>query len=372
MDPRIDVTTPSRGHAATAHWSVSVRCWTTLRLPDRRFVVSSPLVWRLHGQRLARTLGASEPILVPDGERFKHLQTVSRVYDALIRANADRASTLVTFGGGVIGDMAGFAASTYLRGISLVHVPTTLLAQVDSAIGGKVGVNHPLGKNLIGAFYQPHAVIIDPSVLATLPRREFRAGLYEIVKYGMTSSATLFDRIRRDRSAIFAKEPGVLLTAIISESCRIKADVVSADEREAGPRRILNFGHTAGHALEAVTRYRRFRHGEAVAYGMLVAAELSAARGALARQDQTALADLIASLGPLPPIADVSPAEMLEAMKHDKKMVAGRLHVVLADRDRRDRDRRRCDGKRNEGRAQDGGVSRLIISSGLPPNSPGA
>jgi 3-dehydroquinate synthase len=333
MDPiRIAVTTPSRSYTVTLGDGALERLTPLLdelRLPDRRFVVSSPLVWRLHGPRLARTLGALEPILVPDGERFKQLQTVSRVYEALIRANADRASTLVTFGGGVIGDMAGFAASTYLRGISLVHVPTTLLAQVDSAIGGKVGVNHALGKNLIGAFYQPHAVIIDPSVLATLPRREFRAGLYEIVKYGMTSSATLFDRIRRDRSAIFAKEPGVLL-AIISESCRIKADVVSADEREAGPRRILNFGHTAGHALEAVTKYRRYRHGEAVGYGMLVAAELSAARGALARQDQTALADLIASLGPLPPIADVSPAEMLEAMKHDKKMIAGRLHFVLA------------------------------------------
>ena len=332
MEPiRIDVTTPSRAYTVTLGHSTLERLGRLLddlRLPERRFVVSSPGVWRLHGARLTRALKRSEPILVPDGERFKQLQTVTRVYDALVQANADRASMLLTFGGGVIGDMAGFAASTYLRGISLVHVPTTLLAQVDSAIGGKVGVNHPLGKNLIGAFYQPHAVVIDPSVLATLPRREFRAGLYEVVKYGMTSSASLFDRVRRDGSAIFAKEPGVL-TAIISESCRIKADVVSADEREAGPRRILNFGHTAGHALEAVTKYRRYRHGEAVAYGMLVAAQVAAARGALASQAHSALADLIASLGPLPPIADVSSAEMLEAMTRDKKMVAGRLHFVL-------------------------------------------
>jgi 3-dehydroquinate synthase len=224
--------------------------------------------------------------------------------------------------------MAGFAAATYLRGVALVHVPTTLLAQVDSAIGGKVGVNHVLGKNLIGAFYQPHAVVIDPSVLGTLPRREFRAGLYEVVKYGMTSSASLFNRLTPERTAIFTREPQVL-TPVIAESCRIKADVVSADERESGVRRILNFGHTAGHAIEAVTKYRRFRHGEAVAFGMLVAAELAGARGALAENDKKALADLITSLGPLPPIADISIAQMLDAMRHDKKIVAGRLHFVL-------------------------------------------
>jgi 3-dehydroquinate synthase len=234
----------------------------------------------------------------------------------------------MTFGGGVIGDMAGYAAATYLRGVSLVHVPTTLLAQVDSAIGGKVGVNHPLGKNLIGAFYQPHAVVIDPAVLGTLPRREFRAGLYEVIKYGMTSSPALFDRVGKDRKAIFSRAPEAL-TAIIAEACQIKAGIVSADERESGPRRILNFGHTAGHGLESVTKYRRFRHGEAVAYGMLVACELARARGALAERDRQALADTITALGPLPPVADVSAAQMLEAMQHDKKIVAGRLHYVL-------------------------------------------
>jgi 3-dehydroquinate synthase len=251
-----------------------------------------------------------------------------RIYDALVVAKADRASTLITFGGGVIGDMAGFAAATYLRGIALVHVPTTLLAQVDSAIGGKVGVNHPLGKNMIGAFYQPHAVVVDPALLGTLPRREFRAGLYEVIKYGMTSSLGLFDRIANERQPIFARVPETL-TAIISESCRIKAEIVSMDERENGPRRILNFGHTAGHAIEAVTKYRRCRHGEAVGYGMLVAAELAAGRGALADRDRQALADVIASLGPLPPIADISVAHIIEAMQHDKKTVAGRLHFVL-------------------------------------------
>ena len=331
---RIDVATPSRAYAVTildGALDRSKSLLDDLHVPERRILVSSPLVWRLHGARLSRGLdltGTAAPILVPDGERFKHLATVARIYDALVQATADRASTLVAFGGGVMGDMAGFAAATYLRGIALVHVPTTLLAQVDSAIGGKVGVNHPLGKNLIGAFHQPHAVLVDPTVLGTLPRREFRAGLYEVIKYGMTSSPGLFDRIAHDRQAIFARAPDAL-TPVIAESCRIKASVVSADEREAGPRMILNFGHTAGHALEAVTKYRQFRHGEAVAYGMLVAAHLAAARGALAELDRQALADLVASLGPLPPVGDVSAGQLIDAMAHDKKMVEGRLRFVL-------------------------------------------
>jgi 3-dehydroquinate synthase len=327
---RIDVDTQSRRYAVVIGEGILDRLPRLLdeaRAPGRRFPVSSPLIWRLHGARLARA-GFSEPILVPDGERYKHLHTVSRIYEALIRANADRASTLITFGGGVIGDTAGFAAATYLRGIALVHVPTTLLAQVDASIGGKVGVNHALGKNLIGAFHQPHAVIVDPSLLATLPRREFRAGLYEVIKYGMTSSPGLFDRLARDRTAVFAREAGVLET-VIAESCRIKASVVASDEKEAGPRRILNFGHTAGHALEAVTKYRRYRHGEAVAYGMLVAAALGVSRSALADRDRVALAELIASLGPLPPIADIPVREILDAIQHDKKVVSGRLHFVL-------------------------------------------
>jgi 3-dehydroquinate synthase len=331
MEPvRVDVSTPSRRYVITLGDGVLshvTRILDEVKAPARRFVVSSPTVWRFHGQRFADASKA-EAILVPDGERYKQIPTVSRVYEALIKANADRSSTLITFGGGVVGDLAGFAAATYLRGIALVHVPTTLLAQVDSAIGGKVGVNHPLGKNLIGAFYQPHAVVVDPAVLGTLPRREFRAGLYEVIKYGMTSSPDLFERVAKQHTAIFAREPQVL-TTVIADSCRIKADVVAADEKESGLRRILNFGHTAGHALEAVTKYRRFRHGEAVGYGMLVAAELAVARGALAESDRKALADVIASLGPLPPIGDIGAASVLEAMQHDKKMIAGRLHFVL-------------------------------------------
>ena len=295
----------------------------------KRFVVSSPVIWQFHGDRIARALGADDPILISDGERSKNLQSVSRIYDALIRAGADRGSTIVAVGGGVIGDTAGFAAATFLRGVTLAHIPTTLLAQVDSSIGGKVGVNLAIGKNLIGAFHQPALVLADPLLLATLPRREFRSGLYEVVKYGMIASRDLFERVARDTKAIFAREERVLVPAIV-ESCQIKADVVSRDERESDLRRILNYGHTVGHALEAVTKYRRFRHGEAIAYGMLAAADLAVARGAFADLERLALVRLIAQFGPLPPVVDLPITEVLEAIRHDKKVVDGRLHFVIA------------------------------------------
>ena len=295
----------------------------------RRFVVSNSVVWRLHGAQLSRALGCGDPILLSDGERFKNLQSVSRVYDALIRAGADRGSAIVAGGGGVLGDTAGFAAATFLRGLTLVHVPTTLLAQVDSAVGGKVGVNHALGKNLIGAFHQPAVVLIDPLLLRTLPRREFRSGLYEVVKYGMIASRDLFDRVTRLSKAIFDRDPEALVPVIV-DSVRIKADVVAADERESGLRRTLNYGHTVGHALEAVTKYRRFLHGEAVAYGMLAAADLAVARGALAELERQALARVITQLGPLPPVADLSVGDVMDAVRRDKKVVHGRLHFVVA------------------------------------------
>ena len=329
---RIDVHTGERTSTLLIGDGVTDRLSAILdaqRIGPRRFVVSNPVVWRFHGPQIQRALGDLEPILVPDGERFKNLQSVSRIYDALIRANADRGSVLIAIGGGVIGDTAGFAAATYLRGITLIHVPTTLLAQVDSSIGGKVGVNHTLGKNLIGAFHQPVLVAIDPLLLRTLPRREFRSGLYEVVKYGMIANRSLFDRVAGRTKAVFDRDPAVLGPAII-ESARIKADVVSKDERESGLRRILNYGHTVGHALEAVTRYRRFKHGEAIAYGMLAAADLAASRGALAEHERQALGHLITLLGPLPPISDLSIAEVLEAVRRDKKVVHGKLHFVIA------------------------------------------
>jgi 3-dehydroquinate synthase len=328
----IDVTAGSRVSPVFIGDGASERLASLLdahHVGARRFVVSSPTIWRLHGAQVQRALGTGDPILLPDGERYKTLASVAKVYEALIRAGADRGSAIVALGGGVLGDTAGFAAATFLRGIALVQIPTTLLAQVDSAIGGKVGVNHTLGKNLIGAFHQPAVVIVDPVFLSTLPRREFRSGLYEVIKYGMIASRSLFDRLARHTKAVVAKDPAVLVPAI-EESCRIKADVVSKDERESGLRRILNFGHTVGHALEAVTKYRRFRHGEAIAIGMLAAADLAVARGALAAGDRDALANLIAALGPLPTIADLGIADVLEAIRRDKKVVNGRLHFVIA------------------------------------------
>jgi 3-dehydroquinate synthase len=328
---RIDVAAGPSGSTILVGEGVADRIGALLdehRVGARRFVVSSPVVWRLHGAQIRRALGV-EPILIPDGERYKTLPTVARIYDALIRAGADRGSVLVAVGGGVVGDTAGFAAATFLRGVPLVHVPTTLLAQVDSAIGGKVGVNHPLGKNLIGAFHQPKLVTIDPLLLRTLPRREFRSGLYEIVKYGMIASRELFDLVARSTRELFARNPSVLAAAIV-ESCRIKARVVSSDERESGLRRVLNYGHTVGHALEAVTRYRRFRHGEAIAYGMLAAADLAVARGALAKTERQALARLITQLGPLPPVADLAISDVIEAIRRDKKVVDTTLHFVIA------------------------------------------
>lgn len=290
-----------------------------------RVIVSSPVVWDLH-HRAFREI-STDPVLVPDGERFKNLASVSHLYEALIKRQADRSVVVVAVGGGVIGDLVGFAAATYLRGVRLVQVPTTLLAQVDSAIGGKVGVNHARGKNLIGAFHPPRLVAADPALLATLPRREFRAGLYEVVKYGVIANASLLDRITTGMALLFQRDPQAV-TAIVAESCRIKAQVVSSDEREAGLRRVLNFGHTVAHALEAVTKYRRYRHGEAVAYGMLAALSLGTDRGVTPPAAYAQVSSLIAKLGPLPPVADLSAREIISAIARDKKIVAGTLHFV--------------------------------------------
>jgi 3-dehydroquinate synthase len=294
----------------------------------RAVVVSSPRIWQLHGPQLAAALPGAPHLLVPDGERAKRLPTVARLYDMLVAAGADRQTIMVVVGGGVLGDLAGFAAASYLRGMPLVHVPTTVVAQVDSAIGGKVGVNHALGKNLIGAFYPPMAVLSDPSLLRTLSPREFRAGLYEVIKYGVIDSPRLFAQLESKLEAILARELDTLVP-VIAECSRIKARVVTADELETGERRILNFGHTAGHALEAITSYRRFRHGEAVGWGMLAAAELARARGALSEPATERLRVLVQRLGPLPAVDDLSAAACAAATARDKKVIHGTLHFVL-------------------------------------------
>lgn len=292
----------------------------------RRILVSSHRVWEFHGPRFRHSGADRTPVLIEDGERYKNLNTVARVLDALVKAKADRSTVLVAIGGGVIGDLVGFAAATYLRGIPIVHVPTTLMAQVDSAVGGKTGVNHPLGKNLIGAFHAPSLVVADPSVLITLPRREFHAGLFEVIKYGVIRQPALLDRLRNSRIA--ADNEAVV--PLVSASCRIKAEVVSADERESGLRRILNFGHTIGHALEAVTKYKNFRHGEAVGYGMLTALHIGVARGITPTSLRDEVESLIRHVGPMPSVADISAKEVYAAISRDKKIISGTLHFIAA------------------------------------------
>jgi 3-dehydroquinate synthase len=324
--------------AATRSYPVHIGPGLAARLPELLearglakpwIVVTTPPVWRLHGAAVGGALPEATIIEVPDGERHKTLHTVQRIYDALVRAQAERGSTLVTVGGGVVGDMAGFAAATFMRGIGLVHVPTTLLAQVDASIGGKVGVNLASGKNLVGSFYPPRLVVTDPSFLATLSRREYRAGLYEVIKYGMACSRRLFERLQHELPDAASPTRTAEVTPIVAECCRIKAAIVSEDEREAGRRRILNFGHTVGHAIETLTGYRRFKHGEAVGWGMLAAGLLAADRRLLARADFAALRALIMQLGPLPSVADLPAAQVIDAMRRDKKVSGGRLHFVL-------------------------------------------
>ncbi len=303
--------------------------WLPAKADGVAVVVSCPPVWRALGRSARAVAGGRPAVMIPDGERAKTLATVARLYEAFVRRKLDRAGTVIALGGGVVGDVAGFAAATFLRGVGLIQVPTTLLSQVDSAIGGKVGVNLVAGKNLVGAFHPPRLVVCDPRVLTSLPRREFRAGVYEVIKYGVIASGALFDRVAQALDRLMDQDAAEL-AHVIAECCRIKASVVSEDEHEAGPRRVLNFGHTVGHALEAMTGYRRFRHGEAVAYGMLAAARLSVLRGLLQPADEARLQAVIARLGPRPSVTDLRASQALALIGQDKKVARGRLHVVLA------------------------------------------
>jgi 3-dehydroquinate synthase len=266
-----------------------------------------------------------------DAETAKNLSTVEKSCRDLVRAGADRRAVIVAVGGGVVGDVAGFVAASYARGIALIHVPTTVVAQVDSAIGGKTGVNLPEGKNLVGAFYPGRSVVADPELLSTLPPREFRSGIYEIIKYGVIGDVKLFQFLEKDMEKVLRRERGAM-AFVIERSIAQKARVVSEDEREAGVREILNFGHTFAHALESVTRYRTYLHGEAVGWGMLAAARLAVEKGMLSSVEEERIAKMIASVGPLPAWPAVPPARLIAAMHADKKTRAGRLRFVLPER----------------------------------------
>jgi 3-dehydroquinate synthase len=296
------------------------------------FLVSSPRVWKHLGERIERIFKGSHraTVLFDDREAAKNLSTVEGACRELVRSGGDRQAILVAVGGGVVGDVAGFVAASYSRGIGLVHIPTTLVAQVDSAIGGKTGVNLPEGKNLVGAFYPPKLVIADPELLQTLPLREFRSGIYEIIKYGVIGDAPLFNFLERNMEKLLRRDPAAL-NFVIERSVSQKARVVSLDERESGLREILNFGHTFAHALESVTRYRKYLHGEAVAWGMVAASYLSIAMGLFSANDAARLITLIGCVGPIPSWPDASPARLMAAMQADKKTRSGRLRFVLPE-----------------------------------------
>lgn len=299
------------------------------------FVISNPKIFSLYGDRLIETIKSAglhvAPLSLPDGERYKTVRSAERLYGALIEHRAERSATIVALGGGVIGDVAGFVAATYLRGVRLVQVPTTLLAQVDSSIGGKVGVNHAKGKNLIGAFYQPDFVWVDAAMLDTLSEREFCGGLYEVVKYGVIADAEFFQRLEVGMPALRARDHKALVS-IIRRCCEIKADVVSQDERESHRRMILNFGHTIGHALETVTSYRVFKHGEAVGWGMIAAARLAQRLDMISDAVRERIEHLVQSVGDRPPIKGLAWDAVLRAMQRDKKVKDGVLRFVLPHR----------------------------------------
>jgi 3-dehydroquinate synthase len=297
-------------------------------------VVSSPKVWRAvgktvqHGLRLSKRNGIH---LFDDAETAKNLRSVEQLARSLCRAGADRKSLVVAVGGGVIGDAAGFVAAVFLRGVKLVHIPTTLVSQVDSSIGGKTGVNLPEGKNLVGSFYPPQLVLTDPVLLRTLSDREFRGGLAEVIKHAVIADPEMFAILEKDMEKVLRRDRRAVGN-LIPRNAEIKARVVSRDERETGLREILNYGHTFAHALESVTKYRRYQHGEAVAWGMIAAAFLGHELGLTPAKDVSRIVALIRRLGPLPPWPGVPPGALLRAMRSDKKTRSGVLRFVLSPR----------------------------------------
>jgi 3-dehydroquinate synthase len=297
-------------------------------------VLSSPKVWGALGNKLTRALPKSARKnlhLFSDAEQKKNMRTVETVCRSLTRARADRKSLIVAVGGGVVGDVAGYVAASYLRGVALVHIPTTLVAQVDSAIGGKTGVNLPEGKNLVGAFYPPRLVFVDPQLLSTLPQRQFRSGLAEVIKYGVIADKNLFAYLEKNMPRVLRRDKAAL-NYLIPRCAQIKATIVSHDERESNLREILNFGHTFAHALESITHYRRYQHGEAVAWGMIAAAVLAHRMRWTTPDEMSRTSSMVRHIGPFPPWPRVSPEKLIAAMRSDKKAHAGNLRFVLSRR----------------------------------------
>ena len=295
-------------------------------------VVSNETVAPLYMDRLRAALGERSlvtEVILPDGEQHKNLQVLTGIFDRVMGDRHNRSTTMIALGGGVVGDITGFAAACYQRGVNFIQVPTTLLSQVDSSVGGKTAVNHPLGKNMIGAFYQPRAVLIDINTLHSLPPREFAAGLAEVIKYGLIQDEPFYRWLQAQMPRLLARDEAVLAEAI-ERSCACKAGVVAADEREGGLRAILNLGHTFGHAIETAQGYGNWLHGEAVATGMLLALKLSAQRGWVEVNEVAALRDLLVAAGlPVTPPADMAPAQFIDLMGRDKKVIDGRLRLVL-------------------------------------------
>jgi 3-dehydroquinate synthase len=301
----------------------------------RVFIVSAPKVWRLWGRTLVAGLRAASirahAVLMDDREEAKRLETVERLAEGLLARGADRGALLVALGGGVVGDVAGFLAATYMRGVDYLQVPTTLVAQVDSAIGGKTGVNLRGGKNLLGAFHHPLAVLADVRTLDSLREREYRAGLYESVKCAILGDAALFRLLEREMPAVLQRDPATL-GALLTRTIRVKARIVSRDERELGERRLLNLGHTFGHAFETLSGYRGLRHGEAVGWGIIAATRLSQRLGLLAERHAQRILRVIGSVGRLPPLPQAPPERVYAQLFADKKARAGHLRFVLPRR----------------------------------------
>jgi 3-dehydroquinate synthase len=307
---------------------------SALELKGDALIVTNETVAPLYASKLQTTLASLhkrvDVLALPDGEVHKHWGTLNLIFDRLLSTASDRKTVLYALGGGVVGDMTGFAAACFMRGIDYVQVPTTLLAQVDSSVGGKTAINHPMGKNMIGAFYQPRCVLADLSTLETLPEREFAAGLAEVIKYGPIADLTFFEWLEANLQRLISRDDEAIAYAV-KRSCELKASVVATDERESGLRAILNFGHTFGHAIEAGMGYGSWLHGEGVAVGMVMAADLSERLGLLDSKDASRIQNVIAAAG-LPVVGPkIAPSRYLELMRVDKKSERGEIRFVLLD-----------------------------------------